>query len=198
MLIAIASDHGGFRMKGQLARLLTSMGHTCHDLGPHEGDSVDYPDYAQQVATAVADGLYDRGILICGTGQGMAMSANKVRGIRAALCQDTYSARMSENITTQTFSAWAKGCLVLGSQRRSSRPGWRQSSLKRSATADEWPKSEPWKTGDLGRLGELHRGLLYRTALAGFRPGVFWRSAPGSHMGCFCLLSLSRSMLSID
>ena len=82
-------------MKGELARLLKSMGHTCHDLGPHDGDSVDYQDYAQQVATAVADGLYDRGILICGTGQGMAMSANKVRGIRAALCQDTYSAKMS-------------------------------------------------------------------------------------------------------
>jgi len=95
MLIAIASDHGGFRTKGEVARLLTSMGHTCHDLGPHERDSVDYPDYAQRVATAVADGLYDSGILICGTGQGMAMSANKVKGIRAAVCQDTYSAKMS-------------------------------------------------------------------------------------------------------
>jgi ribose 5-phosphate isomerase B len=95
MLIAIASDHGGFRMKGKLAKLLTSMGHTCHDLGPHEGNPVDYPDYAQRVATAVADGLYDRGILICGTGRGMAMSANKVKGIRAAVCEDTYSAEMS-------------------------------------------------------------------------------------------------------
>ncbi|HUS69808.1 MAG TPA: ribose 5-phosphate isomerase B [Anaerolineae bacterium] len=95
MLIAIASDHGGFRLKGELTRLLPSIGHACHDLGPHEGNPVDYPDYAQRVATAVADGLYDRAILICGTGQGMAMSANKVKGIRAALCQDTYSAKMS-------------------------------------------------------------------------------------------------------
>jgi ribose 5-phosphate isomerase B len=112
MFIAIASDHGGFRMKGELARLLTSMGHTCHDLGPREGDSVYYPDYEQLVATAVADGLYDRGILICGTGQGMAMSANKVKGIRAALCQDTYSAKMSRE--HNDASVLCMGVRVLG------------------------------------------------------------------------------------
>jgi ribose 5-phosphate isomerase B len=95
MDIAIASDHGGFRLKGEIARLLKSMGHTCHDLGPQDDSPVDYPDYARKVATAVAEGLCEKGILICGTGQGMAMSANKVKGVRAAVCQDTYSARMS-------------------------------------------------------------------------------------------------------
>jgi ribose 5-phosphate isomerase B len=95
MRIAIASDHGGFHLKGDLALLLEGMGYTCRDLGPHNAEVVDYPDYALKVATAVAEGLYHVGILICGTGQGMAMTANKVKGIRAAVCQDPYSARMS-------------------------------------------------------------------------------------------------------
>jgi ribose 5-phosphate isomerase B len=91
----MASDHGGFRLKGVLTSVLEEMGHTCQDMGPHGADAVDYPDYARKVATAVADGRYDAGILVCGTGQGMAMTANKVDGIRASVCQDTYSARMS-------------------------------------------------------------------------------------------------------
>lgn len=95
MRIAIASDHGGFRLKSDIARLLLELSHGCHDFGPPDFHDVDYPDYAVKVARAVADGEFDRGILICGTGQGMAMSANKVKGVRAALCHDTFSARMS-------------------------------------------------------------------------------------------------------
>ncbi|MGB3903828.1 MAG: ribose 5-phosphate isomerase B, partial [Anaerolineae bacterium] len=95
MRIAIASDHGGFRLKSDIARLLQELSHSYHDFGPPDFHDVDYPDYAVRVAQAVADGEFDRGILICGTGQGMAMSANKVKGIRAALCHDTFSARMS-------------------------------------------------------------------------------------------------------
>jgi ribose 5-phosphate isomerase B len=91
----MASDHGGFHLKGVLTSVLEEMGHTCQDMGPHSADGVDYPDYARKVATAVADGRYDASILVCGTGQGMAMTANKVEGIRAAVCQDSYSARMS-------------------------------------------------------------------------------------------------------
>ncbi len=95
MRIAIASDHGGFRLKSDIARLLQELSHGCHDFGPPDFHDVDYPDYAVKVARAVADGEFDRGILICGTGQGMAMSANKVKGVRAALCHDTFSARLS-------------------------------------------------------------------------------------------------------
>lgn len=95
MHIAVASDHEGFHLKGEVSRLLKEWGHTCDDLGPSDSSAVDYPDYAQKVAAKVAAGLYDRGVLICGTGQGMAMTANKVKGVRAALCQDTYSARLS-------------------------------------------------------------------------------------------------------
>jgi ribose 5-phosphate isomerase B len=95
MRIAIASDHGGFRLKSDIARLLEELGADCRDFGPHELDDVDYPDYAVMVARAVASREYQRGILICGTGQGMAISANKITGIRAAICHDTFSARMS-------------------------------------------------------------------------------------------------------
>jgi ribose 5-phosphate isomerase B len=95
MHIAIASDHGGFHLKGEIVKLVEELGYSGDDLGPQSADAVDYPDFAEKVAQAVAEGAYDRGILICGTGQGMAMSANKLRGVRAAVCCDTYTARMS-------------------------------------------------------------------------------------------------------
>lgn len=95
MRIAIASDHGGYHLKAAISDLVAKLGHVCDDLGTHSADAVDYPDYARAVARGVADGAYDRGILVCGTGQGMAITANKVDGVRAAVCQDTYSARMS-------------------------------------------------------------------------------------------------------
>ena len=93
--IAIASDHGGFHLKNDIVGLLMELGYNCHDFGPDTYQDVDYPDYAAKVADAVAAGDFDRGILICGTGQGMAMTANKVKGIRASLCHDVFSARMS-------------------------------------------------------------------------------------------------------
>lgn len=95
LYIAIASDHGGFLLKAELLRLLKELDYNCHDFGPHEYQDVDYPDYATKVAEAVAAGNFDRGILICGTGQGMAMTANKVKGVRASLCHDAFGARMS-------------------------------------------------------------------------------------------------------
>jgi len=95
MHIGISSDHGGIHLKSVIVKLVRDLGHTCDDLGPHDLGAVDYPDYAQTVATGVTGGQFDRGILVCGTGQGMAITANKVKGIRAAVCQDTYSARMS-------------------------------------------------------------------------------------------------------
>ena len=84
MRIAIASDHAGFEQKGELAEFLRGMGHEVVDLGPDHADRVDYPDYAVAVGRAVANGDADRGVLICGTGIGMAMAADKVAGVRAA------------------------------------------------------------------------------------------------------------------
>lgn len=84
MRIAIASDHAGFEQKGPLAEFLRAQGHEVDDLGPYDDARVDYPDYAEKVAHAVSGGQADRGVLLCGTGIGMALAADKVAGIRAA------------------------------------------------------------------------------------------------------------------
>jgi ribose 5-phosphate isomerase B len=95
MKIAIGSDHRGYEAKRRLVSLLQQLGHEVLDLGPEGSESVDYPDYALQVAQAVSQGRVDRGILICGTGIGMCIAANKVRGVRAAPCHDSITAEMS-------------------------------------------------------------------------------------------------------
>ncbi|MHC0036527.1 ribose 5-phosphate isomerase B [Pseudoneobacillus sp. C159] len=93
MKVAIASDHGGINIRKEIASLLTEMGIEFEDFGCECETSVDYPDYALPVANKVASGEFDRGILICGTGIGMSIAANKVKGIRCALAHDTFSAR---------------------------------------------------------------------------------------------------------
>lgn len=94
MKLVIGSDHAGLELKAVVVAHLRSAGHEVDDLGTHGPGSVDYPDYAKLVALAVRDGGADRGLLVCGTGQGMAIAANKVRGVRAACVSDTFSARM--------------------------------------------------------------------------------------------------------
>lgn len=93
MKVALASDHGGYKLKEEIHKLLQSMGITVEDFGCECDVSVDYPDYALPVAEKVAAGEFDRGILVCGTGIGMSIAANKVPGIRCALVHDTFSAR---------------------------------------------------------------------------------------------------------
>ncbi len=93
--IAIASDHAGYALKERLALFLRECGHQVQDIGTHSPESVDYPDYAAQVAGLVKDGRAERGILICGTGTGMGIAANRVPGIRAAVCHDTTTARLA-------------------------------------------------------------------------------------------------------
>ena len=95
MRIAIGSDHRGFDAKRRLVPMLRQLGHDVTDMGPEGHDSVDYPDYAFQVAKSVAEGQVDRGILICGTGIGMCIAANKVKGVRAAPCHDSITVEMS-------------------------------------------------------------------------------------------------------
>lgn len=95
MKIAIGSDHAGYWLKEVLKRHLESQGHQVTDYGAFSEESVDYPDIGFPLAKGVADGQYDRGVLICGTGQGMVMVANRVKGVRAALCFDQEAARMA-------------------------------------------------------------------------------------------------------
>ena len=96
MKIAIGSDHSGFELKENLNRLLKENGYECHDLGAETFEPQDdYPIYGRKVAKAVASGEYDRGIVICGTGIGISIAANKVHGIRAAVCHSTDMAEIS-------------------------------------------------------------------------------------------------------
>jgi ribose 5-phosphate isomerase B len=93
--IAVGSDHAGFSLKQATLSLLSELGHTYEDFGCYDSSSADYPDIALPVAEAVSQGKFDRGVLLCSTGVGMSIVANKVGGIRAAVCHDTFSARRS-------------------------------------------------------------------------------------------------------
>jgi ribose 5-phosphate isomerase B len=92
MRIALGCDHRGFKLKQAVMEFLQQSGYSYHDFGCYGTESVDYPDFAQKVGNAVASGEFDRGILICDTGIGMCIAANKIKGIRAALCHDTFAA----------------------------------------------------------------------------------------------------------
>ena len=95
MIIPIASDHAGFETKEKIKKILEELGHMPVDYGTHSNESVDYPDFAVQVAEKVDAGEHEKGILVCGSGQGMCMTANKYSNIRAALVYDETSARMT-------------------------------------------------------------------------------------------------------
>ena len=111
-MIAIGSDHGGFALKQEIMKHLEAEGLACKDFGTYSEESCDYPVYGEAVARAVAAGECERGIVICGTGIGISISANKVRGIRAALCGDCYSAEMTRRHNDANILAL--GARVLG------------------------------------------------------------------------------------
>lgn len=93
MRVALGADHAGFTMKEMLAAHIQALGHETIDIGAHEYDEIDdFPDFAELVAAKITSGGADRGVIVCGSGVGASVAANKVRGIRAGLCHDTYSA----------------------------------------------------------------------------------------------------------
>jgi RpiB/LacA/LacB family sugar-phosphate isomerase len=92
MKIVVGSDHAGFSLKQELGEMLREAGHDVLDVGTSSTAAVDYPDFAEAVGLAVVDGRVERGVLICGSGVGASVAANKLRGVRAAICHDTYSA----------------------------------------------------------------------------------------------------------
>ncbi|MEX0928182.1 MAG: ribose 5-phosphate isomerase B [Balneolales bacterium] len=97
MKIPLASDHAGFEAKERVKEILTKLGHSPVDLGTHSGESVDYPDYAVQVSRLINDREHERGILVCGSGQGMCMTANKFENVRAALVYDEATAAITRS-----------------------------------------------------------------------------------------------------
>lgn len=112
MRIALGSDHAGFELKEHLATWLAESGHAVYDLGTHNSDPVDYPDYAAAVASAVLDGRADRGIVVCGSGAGAAIAANKLNGIRASVAHDAYTA--SQMVEHDDVNVLALGSRVIG------------------------------------------------------------------------------------
>jgi RpiB/LacA/LacB family sugar-phosphate isomerase len=92
MRIVIGADHAGFPLKEDLTAYIRELGHQVVDVGTHSADPVDYPDYAEALSKTLLDGLAERGVLICGSGVGASVAANKLPGVRAGLCHDTYSA----------------------------------------------------------------------------------------------------------
>ena len=112
MRIAIGADHAGVSLKKELAALLKEAGYEVLDLGTHDSQPVDYPDYARAVGEAVRGGQAERGILVCGSGVGASVAANKLRGIRAGLCHDTYSAR--QGVEHDDMNVLCLGARVIG------------------------------------------------------------------------------------
>ncbi len=112
MKIGIGSDHGGYELKEHIKEFLEEENIDYIDYGTNSNESVDYPDYGKKVGEAIMAGEVERGIVICGTGIGISIAANKVKGIRCALCGDTYSARMS--MEHNNANALALGGRVLG------------------------------------------------------------------------------------
>ena len=108
-MIAIASDHGGYQLKEHLKAYLAAKGITCEDFGTNSADSCDYPDFAVPAAQAVASGQCEMGIVICTTGIGISISANKVKGIRCALCGDILSAELTRRHNNANMLALGAG-----------------------------------------------------------------------------------------
>ena len=141
MKIAIGADHAGFLLKGSLVEFLKSEGHVVLDLGTHSSEPVDYPDFAKTVGEAVLQGKAERGILVCGSGVGACVAANKLPGIRAGLCHDSYSAR--QGVAHDDVNVLCLGARVIGPE---------------LALATRFSQGERHKRR-LAKIAELEKGL---------------------------------------
>jgi ribose 5-phosphate isomerase B len=113
MKIAIASDHAGFALKQDMVRHVSQLGHELLDLGAYNTEPSDYPDFAEAVGAAIMSSTAERGILICGSGVGVSIAANKMPGIRAAICHDTYSAH--QGVEHDDMNVLVLGSRIIGS-----------------------------------------------------------------------------------
>ena len=112
MIIAVACDHGGFPLKARVIEVVRAAGHEVLDLGTNSPDPVDYPDYARAVGEAIQQGRAERGVLLCGSGVGACVAANKMRGIRAGVCHDTYSAH--QGVEHDDMNVLTLGARIIG------------------------------------------------------------------------------------
>ena len=115
MKIALAADHNGFELKAIISEVLKKAGHAVLDVGPHSFNPLDdYPDYAKILAKSVSEKVSDRGIMICGSGVGASVAANKVKGVRAAMCHDLYSAH--QGVEHDDLNVLCLGSRIIGSE----------------------------------------------------------------------------------
>ncbi len=115
MRVAVGGDHAGFEMKNLIAEHVRALGHTVVDAGAYEYDALDdFPDFSEAVAVRVADGKAERGLIVCGSGVGASVAANKVRGVRAGLCHDTYSAR--QGVEHDDMNVVCIGARIIGEE----------------------------------------------------------------------------------
>src|SRR5688572_18715389 len=114
MKLALAADHAGLDLKEELAVFLARLGHSVENLGTHSKDPVDYPDSARAVGDAIAQGRAERAIVVCGSGAGVSIAANKIPGIRAAVCHDTYTAHQA--VEHDDMNVLCLGARVVGSE----------------------------------------------------------------------------------
>ena len=114
MKVGLAADHAGYALKQELVPTLRSLGHEVEDLGTYSPEPVDYPDVAARLARAVVSGAADRGVLICGSGVGASVAANKLPGVRAGLCHDTYSAH--QGVEHDDMNVLVLGSRVIGTE----------------------------------------------------------------------------------
>ena len=142
MRLALSSDHAGYELKRDLAAILAQKGHNVQDLGTHSTAPVDYPDAAESVAQALRNGDADRGIIVCGSGAGVSIAANKFPGIRAAVCHDTYTAHQA--VEHDDMNVLCIGARVIGS------------SLAQDIVAAFLGASFSGETRHLRRLEKIH------------------------------------------
>lgn len=114
MRVAVATDHGGFPIKQAVLEAIRESGHEALDLGTHSLESVDFPDYAEKAGLALQQGRADRAVLLCGSGVGISIAANKINGVYAAVCHDTYSAH--QGVEHDNMNALCLGGRVIGTE----------------------------------------------------------------------------------
>lgn len=112
MNVAVACDHGGFPLKAKVIEVIRAAGHEALDLGTNSTDPVDYPDYARAIGEAIQQGRAERGVLLCGSGIGACVASNKMRGIRAGVCHDTYSAH--QGVEHDDMNVLTLGARIIG------------------------------------------------------------------------------------